>query len=106
VAEKKKVADEATVKKEAAAEEAAAKKGIEDAVATRKAVGDTVTAGFNSSSASLTRSKRESAPSGCGSLGMWRKPSFVISCTTSVILIYFFWHTVCHPLAGNPLLGA
>jgi uncharacterized protein (UPF0333 family) len=88
VAEKKKVADEATVKKEAAAEAvAAAKKGIEDAVATRKVVGDTVTVGFNSSSASLTRSKRESAPSGCGSLGMWRKPSFVISCTTSVILI-------------------
>jgi hypothetical protein len=40
-----------------------------------------------------------------GSLGTSRKPSFVISCTTSMILIWFYWCIACHPLAGHPLLG-
>jgi hypothetical protein len=38
-------------------------------------------------------------------LGTLRDPSFVISCTTSVILFLFLWRTVHHPPVGCPLVG-
>jgi hypothetical protein len=105
----KKAADDAVVVKKAADEAAAVKMATDGAAIAKKAVDDVATVGFGSSSAPSTGAKRAVVPSGDfsapGSLSMLHKPSFAISCTTSMILIWFYWCIVCHPSTGRPLLG-
>jgi hypothetical protein len=84
------------VKKKATEE--AVKKATANAATAKKATGDAATMGSGSSLAPSARAKRVAAPVALhlrpsgdslapGSLGMSRNPSFIISCTTSVILI-------------------
>jgi hypothetical protein len=112
----KKATDDAAVVKKAADDVAVVKKVMNDTAAMKKTADNAVTTGSGSSLARrweprewLRLAALHLRPSGDfsapRSLSTLCKPSFIISCTASMILIWFYWHIVCHPPAGCPLWG-